>query len=1223
MKKINSILTCLLLAAGVFFTQQATAQAPQKMSYQSVIRNSSNALLVNTAVGIKISVLQGSESGTAVYVETQTATTNANGLVSIQIGTGTATTGTFAGINWSAGPYFIKTETDPAGGTNYTITGTQEMLSVPYAMYAAKSGDAATTWSQNGNAGTVIGGSFIGTTDNVPFSIRVNNQLAAHIGYEEVESSTYLGYQAGNWYESINMNSTAIGYKALYSNTSGSNNTAIGTKALYSNLDGYSNTAIGAGALLRNTSGHSNISIGPGTLSFNTTGVYNTANGLNALFRNTTGARNVANGYFSLRNNTTGTQNVAMGESSLLTNTTGTQNTALGSEADVVTDALTNATAIGFGAKVNASNTIQLGNSSVTDVNTSGTFTAAGFKTPLGTSSQYLMADGSTSPRTTLGQVGGTSTSNGGTITSGVLSLTPADATNSGIVTPFNQTFGGAKTFAATPVLSTATASQALFTDANKNVVSNAITGSGNVVMSVSPTLTGTPSAPTATAGNNTTQLATTAFVTSSIAASSLTMGDIGTSNAKGALITSTVLSLSPADATNGGIVTNGSQTIGGAKTFAQSVTANSFVKTNGTSSQYLMADGSTSAGQADAIADLQAQIIALRSQITAGQVAFPKLTTSEITTITSTTVNAGGSISSDGNATVTARGVCWSTTANPTIALTTKTTDGTGTGVFSSAITGLTANTTYYVRAYATNSYGTGYGALVSFTTLPTVTTTVITSITATTANAGGSISSDGNATITARGVCWSTTSNPTIALTTKTTNGTGTGVFTSEITGLTAFTTYYVRAYATNSYGTSYGEEFSFSSLVVVAPSVTTSATTTITAKTANVGGSISSDGNATVTARGVCWSTTANPTIALTTKTTDGTGTGIFSNTITGLTPNTTYYVRAYATNSFGTSYGAQVSFTTLTIVAPTLTTSVTTIAVTTVNSGGSISSDGNATVTARGVCWSTTTNPTIALATKTTDGTGTGVFTSAITGLAANTTYFVRAYATNSFGTGYGAQVSFTTSTVAILPSVTIVPPPDFFDQTPISWTTKNLDVSTYSDGTVIPQVTDPTAWVNLTTGAWCYYDNDSTNRAIYGKLYNNYAVLGIYDDASLANPALRKQLAPMGWHVPTRQEWFDLRGMMNLNSALDLREAGNTNWFLSGGNNSSGFTGLPGGLRNTSGQFFTKGTNALWWSSTTLDIANAAYIFYILDYDNDAKLDLFPKIYGASVRCIRD
>ena len=146
MKKIYSILAGLLLTATLILTQKATAQAPQKMSYQSVIRNSSNVLLANTQVGIRISVLQGSETGPAVYVETQTATTNGNGLVSIKIGTGTAITGTFAGINWANASYFIKTETDPSGGTNYSITGTQEILSVPYAMYAAKSvNDSAQT----------------------------------------------------------------------------------------------------------------------------------------------------------------------------------------------------------------------------------------------------------------------------------------------------------------------------------------------------------------------------------------------------------------------------------------------------------------------------------------------------------------------------------------------------------------------------------------------------------------------------------------------------------------------------------------------------------------------------------------------------------------------------------------------------------------------------------------------------------------------------------------------------------------------------------------------------------------------------------------------------------------------------------------------------------------------------------------------------------------------
>ena len=131
MKKIYSILAGVLLTASVF------AQAPQKMSYQAVIRNSSNALITSTPVGMQISILQGSSTGTAVYVETQTPSTNANGLASVEIGGGTVVFGNFSTINWANGPYFIKTETDPTGGTAYTINGTNELMSVPYALNAA------------------------------------------------------------------------------------------------------------------------------------------------------------------------------------------------------------------------------------------------------------------------------------------------------------------------------------------------------------------------------------------------------------------------------------------------------------------------------------------------------------------------------------------------------------------------------------------------------------------------------------------------------------------------------------------------------------------------------------------------------------------------------------------------------------------------------------------------------------------------------------------------------------------------------------------------------------------------------------------------------------------------------------------------------------------------------------------------------------------------------
>lgn len=142
MKKIITVCAVLLMTASVF------AQAPEKMSYQAVVRDGSNALVSSTAVGMQISILQGSASGTAVYVETQTPTSNANGLVSLEIGSGTVVSGDFTTIDWANGPYFIKTETDPTGGTSYTITSTSQLLSVPYALHA-KTAESVTGGSSN------------------------------------------------------------------------------------------------------------------------------------------------------------------------------------------------------------------------------------------------------------------------------------------------------------------------------------------------------------------------------------------------------------------------------------------------------------------------------------------------------------------------------------------------------------------------------------------------------------------------------------------------------------------------------------------------------------------------------------------------------------------------------------------------------------------------------------------------------------------------------------------------------------------------------------------------------------------------------------------------------------------------------------------------------------------------------------------------------------------
>ncbi len=202
-----------------------------------------------------------------------------------------------------------------------------------------------------------------------------------------------------------------------------------------------------------------------------------------------------------------------------------------------------------------------------------------------------------------------------------------------------------------------------------------------------------------------------------------------------------------------------------------------------------------------------------------------------------------------------------------------------------------------------------------------------------------------------------------------------------------------------------------------MALAPTVTTTAASSVATTTATSGGNVTAQGTYAVTERGVCWSTSQNPTTS-NTKTTDGSGTGSFTSSITGLSAGTTYYVRAYATNSGGTNYGSQISFTTTAATAPpTVTTqAVSSIATTTATGNGNITNLGVPNPTQYGVVWSTSTNPTVALTTKTAQGAiaATGAFTSSITGLAANTTYYVKAYATNTAGTSYGTEVSFTTN-----------------------------------------------------------------------------------------------------------------------------------------------------------------------------------------------------------------
>jgi|UPI0004B21181 uncharacterized protein (TIGR02145 family) len=190
----------------------------------------------------------------------------------------------------------------------------------------------------------------------------------------------------------------------------------------------------------------------------------------------------------------------------------------------------------------------------------------------------------------------------------------------------------------------------------------------------------------------------------------------------------------------------------------------------------------------------------------------------------------------------------------------------------------------------------------------------------------------------------------------------------------------------------------------------------------------------------------------------------------------------------------------------------------------------------------------------------------------------------------------------------------------------TWSSSNLDVATYRDGTPIPQVTDPAAWANLTTGAWCYYANNAANRTTYAKLYNWYAVAGIHDnDPTTPN----KILAPTGWHIPTNNEWITLTTFLGENISGSnyggkMKATGTTFWTSPNvaATNESGFTGLPGGSRDMNGLFVNLGTNGNWWSSSEIN-ASTSWSRY-LNYNNgNVGIYNLNKSNGYSVRCVKD
>ena len=301
-----------------------------------------------------------------------------------------------------------------------------------------------------------------------------------------------------------------------------------------------------------------------------------------------------------------------------------------------------------------------------------------------------------------------------------------------------------------------------------------------------------------------------------------------------------------------------------------------------------------------------------------------------------------------------------------------------------------------------------------------------------------------------------------------------------------------------------------------------------------------------------------------------------------------------------------------------LASVMTTAITSITGITAISGGTIWNSGGSPITQRGICFGTTPTPTTANTTVI-SGSGTGSFTSNLSGLSPTTTYYVRAYAINSAGTAYGNEVSFTTG-------VNIVSNPgagvtfDGYTYSSIvlgngqEWMAENLRTTTYANGDPIPNVTDSTQWIFLSTDAWTHYNNDSQYETPYGKLYNWFTV---------ADP---RNVCPTGWHVPTDAEYTLLTDYLGGEPVAGgkMKSTGTQYWDSpnTDATNESGFSGLPGGLRYSGGHFLSIGGSGSWWSSTG-DATSNAWCRYLEDWVGNVGRYFTDVQNGFSVRCLKD
>jgi len=616
--------------------------------------------------------------------------------------------------------------------------------------------------------------------------------------------------------------------------------------------------------------------------------------------------------------------------------------------------------------------------------------------------------------------------------------------------------------------------------------------------------------------------------------------------------------------------------------------------------------------------------------------VAKPSIETSNPVAMSYSKATINGNITNLGSGNLSAYGHVWSTSPAPNTSLSTKIDYGARgeTGEYTSTLTGLIAETEYYIRAFAVNSEGTSYSNEVSFTTpepdsTPELVTLELSNITDITAICGGNILTAGTTDIKERGVCWNNEGTPT-SIDNKTTNGAGTGEYASMISQLAPSTTYFVRAYAENSVGISYGNELQFSTLASpTAPSLNTSLPTNISLTSVTLGGNVSSNGGASIIQKGVCWGISNNPDINGGNNVASTNGTGPYSVSVTGLNANTIYYARAYASNNVGISYGQEVNFSTTAFQAPSAITNVAlNLSQTKATLNGTVNANGNSTTITFEYGTTTTYGTEVNATPSNVTGNSNIDVSFYLTGLTAGETYQYRIKAINEGGVVTGSNISFNTIDASVCQDIegNIYETEEVGNQI---WMIENLASSIYPNGSTIPLVSNNAQWANIedsnTGDAHCFYNDDSNSD--YGALYTWAAAMGDNAISSSANPSEIQGVCPDGWHLPSDAEWTELTNFLGGEnvSGGKMKETGTTHWIEpnSGATNESNFSALPSGFRsNNSGIFDYQGRRGYWWSSTQHSNTFAWYRYPSYNND-DIYRNSYNKSYGFAVRCIKN